>query len=217
MKQKPGRIIRLTGILLLSAAPLVVHGEVIKSFDISSVFSTGAGPGDHVEVKLWYTEHLGGSDPLSGNIFDSLELEASDVGSIFTVDSSNDPDFSTIASLLTDGIDNYLNWSIGTVNVGGDENSLEEAANFGTTSFSTNNIDFQGCVINSITFEFTEYSIENQGPLSYYEHSGTVRIMGTAIPEPNSIVMILFGVFIIWKARKIINPTSDFSLSLRSG
>lgn len=169
---------------------LTAPAEAILLYQDSFLSANRPGIDPLIEVQAFYQNEL------STNFFNGYTVDLSDansIGSVFTAQ-VGDTGFSEFAALMTDGLDQ--NW-LGRYVVSNGIQAIQrsDAVSFGTSLFSTNNIDLAGYSISQLQF-----TIDSIQPIAFqggYRWNSTIAVFGdindmpNAVPEPMSI--ILFG------------------------
>ncbi|MBW4565220.1 MAG: hypothetical protein KME32_29850 [Mojavia pulchra JT2-VF2] len=130
--------------------------------------------------------------------FFDKELTPKDIGKIFSVDKTNNPNFDEIVTILSNGSDNVIEAGVSTAVAFGQVNSFESIA------FNKKNApfpDFQGQTITS--FDLFVNEINSSGLNLTLNVNGFSN--STSVPEPSfglgSLIFSLFGVGLTLKHR----------------
>jgi len=138
----------------------------------------------------------GGPAPATGGLFDNFALTPDDVGHLFVVTPSDDPDFASIAGYLTNGADDWLGirrgpfgqYPFAAVYV-------NEAPVF--AGQTPNGIDLQGLTVTSISMRLDALTILTIPPAGGqppgYRVDGNATFFFTAVPEPSSTVLLVLA------------------------
>ena len=190
----------------LALMPGITSADTIASFTVSAGYASSEPLGDGI-FRLLYSNSLDYTDPASGELFETLSLSPSDEGKTFAAHSSNDADYTSFNLLLTNGVDNIINWYLGDTAGGGAMDLQMESALIGISPFSSNGIDLFDNQIGSITFELTNFSTSQSGSVYNRNLSGIVRFETSVIPEPSSVALLLTSSGLLY-LRKVFFPTS---------
>lgn len=133
----------------------------------------------------------------NSSLFDQFMLTPADVGSKFTLDSSNDPEFAAFALTLQNGLANQIAFRLG-----GGTSITSESAFFNPLPAGSNGIDFQGFLIGSVSMTVHSLSIDSPGSNpnrdgNWTDISFQATITVNAVPEPSALVMLSLGVGIL--------------------
>ena len=91
---------------------------------------------------------------------------------------------------LTDGSDDIIWWGYEFYPIGGgDSMGTNESTLFGASNSSLNGVDFQGYIINSISFTLNAMTLTT----SEFSLDGTFSIDADPIPEPTSLLLLGSG------------------------
>ena len=197
--------------LILIAFSLTSYGDVISSFELSASgtynenkpgmimpnvllnlnnLSEPYMPGDSFLINEGDTSSLSGSitSPGTQNLFDSIAAELTN---------GNNDSFAVVLFTLTPnniGFENSENMLFGNQSAGNEityyNNTFQGASQPSITRLNNGSgNDLSGYIIEDIIFTLNEWSGDTS--------SGTIEVQvdvhGTAIPEPSSVAIILFG------------------------
>ena len=197
--------------LILIAYSLTSYGDVISSFELSASGTYNGNkpgmimpnvllnlnnlsepymPGDSFLINEGDTSSLSGSitSPGTQNLFDSIATELTN---------GNNDSFAVVLFTLTPnniGFENSENMLFGNQSAGNEinyyNNTFQGASQPSITRLNSGSgNDLSGYIIEDITFTLNEWSADTS--------SGTIEVQvdvhGTAIPEPSSVAIILFG------------------------
>lgn len=126
------------------------------------ILGSGAGCNDVVDsIRFTFGYWLGVSGPTHG-VFDQFLLTTNDVGKVFTIARSDDPDFAFLESTLTNGISDSIGDYIQAGPCGFSE-STEEARYFSPLPASGNNVDFAGFHIDNFVLQVDGLTFAHTG------------------------------------------------------
>ena len=197
--------------LILIAFSLTSYGDVISSFELSASGSYNGNkpgmlmpnvlldlnnlsepymPGDSFLINEGDTSSLSGSitSPGTQNLFDSISTELTN---------GNNDSFAVVLFTLTSnniGFENSENMLFGNQSAGNEityyNNTFQGASQPSITLLNSGSgNDLSGYIIEDIIFTLNEWS----GDTSLGTIEVQVDVHGTAIPEPSSVAIILFG------------------------
>lgn len=129
------------------------------------------------------------------------------VGTIFSVDATNDPDFAAFEALMTDGLSPPQFFGLRGVGVpnggvGAWWESASECALFADPPLSgtcVGGIDLAGYDIQSVEFELLSIQPFSVGGLSA---DVEVRVIGEVVPEPSTALLMATGLMILGARRR---------------
>ena len=197
--------------IILIAYSLTSYGEVISSFELSASGAYNGNkpgmlmpnvlldlnnlsepymPGDSFLINEGDTSSLSGTitSPGTQNLFDSIATELTN---------GNNNSFAVVLFTLTPnniGFENSENMLFGNQSAGNEityyNNTFQGASQPSITRLNSGSGNgLSGYIIEDITFTLNEWSGDTS--------SGTIEVQvdihGTAIPEPSSVAIILFG------------------------
>ena len=223
------RTVGLILLILVSCSAVSTHADLITTI------GGGCGGGSAFTSNPW--------DPMYyafGNyavpefeyfnlIFDNYSFTTSDIGSTFVLTAADDPDFTPLVTLMTDGLSNRVGYVMAWTPIGPDYggNADYESVVFAGSPFMTNGIDLQGTVIDSFALHINDLNLDSpgsdpngQGNWTDFRFSVTLEVYGHVIPEPSTFVMLCGGAVIcaacsFTKKRKA--PTSASTLRFCRG
>ena len=197
--------------LILIAYSLTSYGDVISSFELSASGTYNGNkpgmimpnvllnlnnlsepymPGDSFLINEGDTSSLSGSitSPGTQNLFDSIATELTN---------GNNDSFAVVLFTLTPnniGFENSENMLFGNQSAGNEityyNNTFQGAYQPSITRLNSGSgNDLSGYIIEDIIFTLNEWS----GDTSLGTIEVQVDVHGTAIPEPSSVAIILFG------------------------
>ena len=187
--RKPANI--FSAVAFFASISVTASADTIASFTVATGSYGVSVPVGDGTFRLLYSNSPDYTDPASGELFETVRFSPTDVGTTFVAHSFNDPDYASFNLLLTNGVDNLINWYLGDSIGGGAVNIQPESTLIGSSPFSSNGIDLLGNHIGSITFELTHFSVSQSGPVYYRDLRGIVRFETSVIPEPSSFALLL--------------------------
>src|ERR1051325_11049531 len=160
----------------------------------------GVGSGVITNSGLVFVSNGGATNGGTAAIFDSFFFMRSQVGQVFSVDQSVDPQVNLFTSRLTNGFNDLIN-IVERLPGGGSFGQLtSEASFFSTRPASGNGIDLTGFSIERIDMTINQLSISSPGrDLNHngiwtdYSVQATLSFIGSPVPEPCGTAIILGG------------------------
>lgn len=200
--------------LLLYSCLIVLqstNAEVLASFKMSS-FTAGQS-NDHIKVFISIDPNFTMETPKEGLIFETSIFDECDIGKTFHINKEMDSDFINFSHHFTNGDEDYLTFHTSSLGSTTSHKSKEESFLIGSSVFCKNDIDLEGYIVQSMDFTLDSLTLNfpvDHGTLGspayvyFHDWKGTFSINGSAIPEPNSVVLVIFGVgLIILKGKKL--------------
>ena len=137
---------------------------------------------------------------VTNSIFETLTLSAADVGQTFQITQTQDPDFNSLVSSLTDGRSETLNFQLSFNNFGSIANGISapEKVFFSQLPAGNNGIDLQGFNIDSISLRIDSVSINSPN----YSIRTTILVDAITVPEPSVGVLVFLGAMVLGRYRK---------------
>src|SRR6266581_2193641 len=196
----PGEILKATLHQVRSACALTLalcagifnahSSDVIATAELS-----GGGGGHFIGSSVQLFVRNGGvTNGSTATVFDSFVLTPDEVGQVFSLDQSVDPDFNLFTSRLTNGVNDQIT-RISRLSGGGSSGLLaSEASFFSTRPPGGNGIDLTGFTIDRIDVKINELSIASPGTdqahdgiWTDYSIQATLSFIGSPIPEPAGV------------------------------
>ncbi len=207
MKNLHLKLTLLVFIGTLWCSTVTVRAENIFSWDYIS--SGGSANIAHsMNMALSYENNM----DFVNTIFDSIPFDPTNVGQTITVNDTNEPDYNSFVIWLTNGVNDVIvteNCFYQNLGCAGD--LQEESSLFGTSNTSQNGIDFQGYIINSISFTLNALTLSTPGSdpnrngnWTDYSLKGrfTVEVDTASVPEPSTLLLLASGLAGVIALRK---------------
>ncbi len=192
----------LTALLAMAMLSGTVCAATLGSFDLGSStqpYFSGIGRYNRVRLSLVLGGDFANSTAVGVPLF-NLILSAADVGKTFTV--ATEPGFADAVGLLTNGINDNINYVIVGLDGPGPIGSVSEAALFFGDDTGARGIDFSGATIddirltlNTLSFATPGSDLNGDGNWTDTTLHATVAVTG-AVPLPTSALLLascLFG------------------------
>ena len=152
---------------------------------------TGSDLGDFcgVNFSMCYPLQAGGLGGYDWSISLSWNVTPDDVGKTFFASADTHENFDTFTYLLTNGINNLLILTDGTVSI------FPTYAESTLISGIQDGVDFEGYTIDNIALTVNELFLNYNGFLTNYSYDITYTINGAmiAIPEPGTVLLLALG------------------------
>jgi uncharacterized repeat protein (TIGR03803 family) len=152
-------------LLLLLQVPLPLGAQTnppLGSLAVVRISGAGAGCNDVVDsIRFTFGYWSGLTGPTHG-IFDQFVLTTNDIGKVFTISGADDPDFSFLVSILTNGRSDSVGDSIATGRCGESE-STDESRFFSPLPPGGNNVDFAGFHIDHFALRVDDLAFVHSG------------------------------------------------------
>jgi hypothetical protein len=172
---------------VFAAAP---SQELVADFPIFNIVSGIHGIWTSVTMGLYY--------PSPTPVLISYDVTPSDVSRTFSWSADSTPQFGSLVALMTDGIDENINF-YESGNWGGNAESAWLTGVFGS-SLSMNGVDLQGFDISRIDMRVDSLTLTTPGRDLYGDGnwtdvniSGEFLIYGSPVPEPTSFILLGLG------------------------
>ena len=185
----PGATLSITRCAWILA--LALFGGILnaRASDViaTAELSRGGSPVNTNSVQL-FVRNGGATNGGTATVFDSFFFTQDQVGQVFSLDQSVDPDFNLFISRLVNGFNDQIT-IIGRP-AGGSSSGLltSEASFFSTRPPTGNGIDLAGFTIERMDMRINQLSISTS-----YSIQATLSLIGSPVPEPSGAALIFAG------------------------
>jgi hypothetical protein len=181
-------------------------GVLCARSDLVATAELNGGGGSHfigTSVQL-YVSNGGATNGGTAAVFDALSFTSVNLGQVFSLDQTVDPQFNLFVSRLTNGFNDQIT-RISRLTGGGSSGLLTSEANFFTTRPpGGNGIDLTGFTIDHIEMRINQISIDSPGRnlqgdgiWTDYSIQATMSFIGSPVPEPSAAALIGAGMVCI--------------------
>lgn len=157
----------------------VACGETLELGRFASYFRGSAGQGDPPNGTV-LTMEFG-----IPNVLDGIAITQAEVGTDFVADSTTDPDFDALVTLLTDGTNDQIPFSTTLTGFGGSGGGYHD---FDLPSYAST-ADLIGASISSIVVRMENYDVISFGPGAGYSYDIGYSLTFRGFPPTTSLVL----------------------------
>jgi hypothetical protein len=134
-------------------------------------------------------------------LFDAM-FTAESVGNTYSSTGALDPDFARFASYLTDERDNMFLWGTRVSSLSGNRNASHMSGTFESYLGDGEPTNLAGAQVTSVLLRLDDFQRTTlPTPQTKYTGTVTVTLVGVAVPEPSSMVLVMAGGLLLLRRR----------------
>jgi hypothetical protein len=195
------KLVNIIATLTVLLVPRAFAQTLLTQTDVSYIFSLYG-----ITNSLCLTIDVG---PAPALLFDGLFVHTGDVGHTFSINQSNDPDFATFVTQVTDGVPDLFGHTLHILNVTLGISPMTELQFFDSLPPGNNGVDLGGFAIDHVSLRFDSLEFVSPGSdpngdgiWTEGSFSATFSVYGQPVPEPNSLAILSLGVVALWLRSK---------------
>jgi hypothetical protein len=170
----------------------------VKNRTLDIQFSDSRAYNGEADYSLKAYDMLSGNPPVVGTLIPSTHVSAGSVGTTFTYNAGNHPDFVNAASIMADGAAQVgrSNFFLNTTSGGADAGDGGALKNyFGSDPQDPSKPDWKGYEITAFSFRLDSFNlaagVPNDGLIPYHFTAAyTLTLEGEFVPEPASVLSV---------------------------
>lgn len=165
-----------------------------------NIFSTSEFDLEFVLGDAFFTP----SNPVK--LFDDLSLSPANIGDVYVANSTNDPDFQSVADRLTDGNDEFIRLVLEETATGRKEQRGWRESGFFIGHGSPVDPDLTGATVEGLQLRIDGFVLMPNSPAALLptgpqvEVLMTFTVLGTAVPEPSTLALGAAGLAMLVRA-----------------